>query len=75
VYEHDEPSEGFPVVDLSLEEKDAMPDTSRDEEIAWKIFGGLNHGLLGPPGNGVSSSTVTLMKKKRCVRATTSTLK
>jgi hypothetical protein len=33
MYEHGEPSEGFPVVDLSSEEEDAFPDTSHDEEI------------------------------------------
>jgi hypothetical protein len=34
VYEHDGPSEGISVVDLSSEEEDAYPDTSRDEELA-----------------------------------------
>jgi hypothetical protein len=28
MYEHGEPSEGFPVVDLSPEEEDAFPNTS-----------------------------------------------
>jgi hypothetical protein len=31
-YEHSEPSEGFPVVDLSSREEDTFLDTSRDEE-------------------------------------------
>jgi hypothetical protein len=42
---------GFPMVDLSSGEEDTFPDTSRDEEIAWKLFGNLNRGLLGPPGD------------------------
>jgi hypothetical protein len=50
MHEHGEPSEVFPVVDLTSEEEDA-PDTSRDEKIAWKLFSDLNHGLLGPPSN------------------------
>jgi hypothetical protein len=51
LYEHGEPYEGIPVVDLSLEEEDAFPDTSRDDEIAQKLFGDLNRGLLGSPGD------------------------
>jgi hypothetical protein len=51
MYEHGEPSEAFLVVDLTLEEEDAAPDTSRDEEIACKLSGDLNHGLLGPPND------------------------
>jgi hypothetical protein len=51
MYEHGKPSKGFPVVDLSSEEEDTFPDTSRDEEIARKLFGDLNRGLLGPPGD------------------------
>jgi hypothetical protein len=52
LYEHGEPYEGIPVVDLSSEEEDAFPDTSRDDEIAQKLFGDLNRGLLGSPGDG-----------------------
>jgi hypothetical protein len=52
MYKHGEPSKGFSVVDLSSEEEDAFTDTSRDEEVTRKIFGALNHGLLGPPGDG-----------------------
>jgi hypothetical protein len=52
MHKHDEPSERFPVVDLSSEEEEAAMDTSRDEEISRKLFGDLNHGLLGPPGDG-----------------------
>jgi hypothetical protein len=36
------------VVDLSSEEEDAFPDTSRDKEIIRKLFGDLNRDLLGP---------------------------
>jgi hypothetical protein len=49
VYEHGRPFEGISVVDLSSEEEDAFPNTSRDEECARKLFDDLNRGLLGPP--------------------------
>jgi hypothetical protein len=39
-------------VDLSSNEEDIFPDTSQDEEFFKKLFGDLNHGLLGPPDNG-----------------------
>jgi hypothetical protein len=51
VFEHSEPSEGFLVVDLSSGKEDVFPNTSRDEEITTKLFGDLNHGLLGPPND------------------------
>jgi hypothetical protein len=51
LYEHDGPSKGLLVVDLSSEEEDAAPNTSQDEEIAQKLFGALNRGLLGPPND------------------------
>jgi hypothetical protein len=40
------------VVDLSLGEEDAFPNTLWDEKIARKLFGDLNRGLLGPLGDG-----------------------
>jgi hypothetical protein len=46
--EHGDPSEEILVVDLSSDEEDGLPDTSRDEEFARRLFGDLNHGLLGP---------------------------
>jgi hypothetical protein len=51
VYERDGPSEWISVVDLSSEEEDAYPDTSRDEELTKQLFDDLNYGLLGPPGD------------------------
>jgi hypothetical protein len=41
-------------VDLtsSSGEEDSFADTSRDEELARKLFGDLNRDILGPPGNG-----------------------
>jgi hypothetical protein len=51
MYEHGEPSEGFPMVDLSSEEEEATSDTSWEEEITHKLFGDLNHDLLRPPGD------------------------
>jgi hypothetical protein len=39
------------VVDLSSGEEDDFPDTSRAEEFAMRLFGDLNRGLLGPPGD------------------------
>jgi hypothetical protein len=53
MYEHGEPSVGFPVVDLSLEEEEDTPVTSQDEEITRKLFGDLNCGLLGPLGDDI----------------------
>jgi hypothetical protein len=49
MYEYDEPSEGFLVVDLEEEGKEL--DTSWDEDIACKLFGDLNRDLLGPLGD------------------------
>jgi hypothetical protein len=37
---------------LSSSEEDSVADTSRDEEFARKLFGDLNRGILGPPGDG-----------------------
>jgi hypothetical protein len=41
-------------VDLasSSGEEDSFADTSRDEELARKLFGDLNRDILGPPGDG-----------------------
>jgi hypothetical protein len=33
-------------------EEDFFADTSRDEELAKKLFGDLNRDILGPPGDG-----------------------
>ncbi len=33
-------------------EEDFIADTSRDVELAKKLFGDLNHDILGPPGDG-----------------------
>jgi hypothetical protein len=52
MYEHGEPSEGFPMVDLSSQEEDTAPNTSRDEDIIRKLFDDLKCDLLGPPGDG-----------------------
>jgi hypothetical protein len=52
IHEHDKSYVGFLVVDLSLGEEDAFPNTSWDEKIARKIFGDLNRGLLGPLEDG-----------------------
>jgi hypothetical protein len=52
MYDHGEPSMGLLVVNHSSEEEEAFPNTSWDEEIVRKLFGDLNCGLLGPPGNG-----------------------
>jgi hypothetical protein len=37
---------------LSSGEEDSITDTSRDEELARKLFGDLNCDILGPPGDG-----------------------
>jgi hypothetical protein len=41
-------------VDLasSSGEEDSVADTSRDEELARKLFDDLNRNILGPPGDG-----------------------
>jgi hypothetical protein len=41
-------------VDLALSsgEEEPVADTSRDEEIARKLFSDLNRDILGPPGDG-----------------------
>jgi hypothetical protein len=43
-----------PVVDLSSssDEEDSIPDTSRNFELTQRLYGELNRGLLGPPGDG-----------------------
>jgi hypothetical protein len=48
VREHDRPSKVIPVVDLSSDEEEGLPNTTRDE-FARRLFGELNHSLLGPP--------------------------
>jgi hypothetical protein len=42
------------VVDLSSSsnEEGLIPDTLHDEEFARRLFGGLNHDVLGPSGDG-----------------------
>jgi hypothetical protein len=42
------------VVDLSSssDEEGLIPDTSRDEEFTRRLFGSLNHGVLGTPDDG-----------------------
>jgi hypothetical protein len=54
VFEQGGPSEKVPVVDLSSysNEEGLIPDTSHDEELAKRLFGDLNHDVLGPPGDG-----------------------
>jgi hypothetical protein len=51
VREHDGPFEGIPIVDLSSEEEEGLPDISCDEEFIWRLFDELNHELLGLPGD------------------------
>jgi hypothetical protein len=47
------PSEPVPIADLasSSGEEDSVADTSRDEELTRKLFGDLNHDIIGPPGD------------------------
>jgi hypothetical protein len=49
--EHGRTSEGIPVVDLSSDEEEGLPDISWDEKFVRRLFSELNCGLLGPPGN------------------------
>jgi hypothetical protein len=58
------------VVDIYSEEEEAAPNTSRDEDIARKIFGDFNHGLFGHLAMTTLSSSVTLRKKKMSERMT-----
>jgi hypothetical protein len=48
VFEQGSASGATPVSDPSS----LIVDTSRDEEFARKLFGDLNHNILGPPGDG-----------------------
>jgi hypothetical protein len=52
IYEHEEPSKGFPVVNLSSEEEDVVLNTSQDDDITCMQFDDLNCGLLGLPDKG-----------------------
>jgi hypothetical protein len=54
VFEQGDSSRKVPVVDLSssLDEEGLIPDTSRDEELARRLFGDLNRDVLGPPSDG-----------------------
>jgi hypothetical protein len=52
VCEHVGLSEGVLVVDLSSDEEEDLPDFLWDEGFARRLFGELNHMLLGPPGDG-----------------------
>jgi hypothetical protein len=53
VFEQGGPSEKVPVTDLSSssDEDGFIPDTSRDEEFARKLFGDLIRDVLRLPGN------------------------
>jgi hypothetical protein len=53
VFEQGGSSEMVHVVDLSssLNEEGLIPDILWDEEFAKKLFGDLNHDILGPPGD------------------------
>jgi hypothetical protein len=48
VFEQGNASGKTPMIDPSS----FIVDTSRDEELARKLFGDLNRGILGPPGDG-----------------------
>jgi hypothetical protein len=54
VFEQGNPFEKVPVVDLSpsSDEEGLISNTSRDEEFTKRLFGDLNHNVLGPPDNG-----------------------
>jgi hypothetical protein len=54
VFEQDGSSRKAPMIDLSLssDEENFIADTSHDTEFAKKLFGDLNHDILGPPGDG-----------------------
>jgi hypothetical protein len=47
VFEQGNASEKIP----TLEPSSFIVDTSRDEELARKLFGDFNHDILGPPGD------------------------
>jgi hypothetical protein len=55
------------MIDLSFssEEQNFIVDTSHDAKFARKLFGDLNHNILGPPAMARSSSSTTPMKKRR----------
>jgi hypothetical protein len=54
VFEHGGSSRKAPMLDLysSSDEENFIADTSHNAELAKKLFGDLNHDILGPPGDG-----------------------
>jgi hypothetical protein len=54
------------MIDLSSssDEENFIADTSCDAEFAKKFFGVLNRDIIGPPGDGRSSFSMTPMKKR-----------
>jgi hypothetical protein len=54
IFEQGRPFEKIPAVNLSSssDEVNLIPDTSWDEEFTKRLFGDLNRGLFGPPGDG-----------------------
>jgi hypothetical protein len=48
VFEQDDASRKIPM----LEPSSFIVDTSHNEKIIRKLFGDLNHDILGPPGDG-----------------------
>jgi hypothetical protein len=54
VFEQGGPFEKVSMVDLSSssDEEGLIPDTLWDEESTKRLFGDLNHNVLGPPGDG-----------------------
>jgi hypothetical protein len=54
VFEQGSPSKDISVIELSSssDEEDFIADVARDFEFAQKVFGELNHDVLGPPDDG-----------------------
>jgi hypothetical protein len=67
VEEYSGPSEEIPVVDLSSNEEDGLPDTLWDEEFTEDFLTTSTAGFLGHP---MMITVATPMKNRRCVRRT-----
>jgi hypothetical protein len=54
VFEQGSPSKDISVIELSSssDEEYFIADVARDFEFAQKVFGELNHDVLGPPDDG-----------------------
>jgi hypothetical protein len=75
VHEHDGPSETIPVVDLSSDEEEILPDTMGVRSLPGDSSANSTVKFLDRPMMATSSSSVTLLKKRMCARRSPPMLK